>query len=70
MYTKLDSLIVQAVKNGKHPQYDREVSAEAKRLADAMGREGFRVTDGRMTALKRIGHITFDRRRAKWTTQF
>ena len=69
-YTKIDSLIVQAVKHGKHPRYDNDVSAEAARLADALGRESFRVVDGRMTALKRIGHIAFNRSEAKWTTIF
>lgn len=70
MYTKLDSLIVQAIKNGKHPFYDESTFAEVRRIAEETGRQKSRVIDGRMTALKRLGHIAFDRQRAKWTTQF
>lgn len=70
MYTKLDSLIVQAIKNGKHPLHDAPVGFEAQRIARGNEREERLVIDGRMTALKRIGHIAFDRRHAKWTTQF
>ena len=70
MYTKLDSLIVQAIKNDRTPLYEGGVRAEAQRIAKETGRNEARVIDGRMTALKRLGHITFDRRRAKWTTQF
>lgn len=70
MYTKLDSLIVQAIKNDRTPLYEGGVRVEAQRIAKATGRDEARVIDGRMTALKRLGHIAFDRQRAKWTTQF
>ena len=70
MYTKLDSLIVQAIKNGKHPMNDLWVGLAAYRIAEETSRSCDRIIDGRMTALKRLGHIAFDRRRAKWTTQF
>jgi DNA-binding IscR family transcriptional regulator len=39
----------------------REVRAESERLANAMGREAFRVLDGRLSALRKAGAITFIR---------
>lgn len=37
----------------------QEVRAESERLAEASGREPFRVLDGRLAALKRSGKIAY-----------
>lgn len=58
-YEPLDHLIVSAIKRRRNPLYDADVSAEAKIIGAAMGREPFRVVDGRLTALKKAGRIVF-----------
>lgn len=58
-YSTLDRLIEAAIEAGKNPLYERDVSREAERLAVAMEREGFRVIDARLTALKKVGRIVF-----------
>ena len=56
-YEKLDTAILEAVSRKKSPLYDRDAVAEANRIGDATGREGFRVIDGRLQALRRAGLI-------------
>ena len=57
MYKKLDSLIVDAIKNKKESKVSElmegAVLVEVKRIAESCGREEFRVLDGRLTALKK-----------------
>ena len=61
MYKKLDSLIVDAIKNKKEYKFSElmegDVLAEVKRIAESCGREEFKVLDGRLTALKKQGKI-------------
>lgn len=57
-YGKIDSLILEAISRRVHPLYGREVNQEAERIAAAMGREAFRVIDGRLIALRKAGKIT------------
>lgn len=61
MYKKLDSLIVDAIKNKKESKFSElmegDVLIEAKRIAESCGREEFRVLDGRLKALKKRGVI-------------
>ena len=61
-YMMLDGLIVCAISCGKSPLYFAPVTSEAKRIADATGREDFRVTDGRLQALRKLGIIKADRK--------
>lgn len=56
-YEQLDSLILEAIGARRNPLYADTCAAEAKRLAEATGREPFRVIDGRLTALKKAGRI-------------
>lgn len=60
-YDVIDGLIVAAIRaRNTSPLYDSAVRAEAKRLAKALGRrDAFRVTDGRLQALRRRGVIAF-----------
>lgn len=61
MYDELDKRILDAVSRREHPLYDRRTSEEAMRIARETGREGFRVIDGRIQALRkatRIRHVT------------
>lgn len=57
MYDELDRRILDAVKRKQSPLYDSAVSLEAERIAAETGREAFRVTDGRLQALRRKKHI-------------
>jgi hypothetical protein len=60
VYQKLDSLIIKAVsKNRASPMYDPDVCVEARRIADATGRNDMRVIDGRLTALRKSGAIRY-----------
>jgi hypothetical protein len=56
-YDNLDGLIVQAIERGANPLYDRWVNTEARLIGDELGREAFRIVDGRLTALKKAGRI-------------
>lgn len=58
-YTALDTLILNAVAIGRNPLYANEVCEEADRLATLAGREGFRVIDGRLQALRKSKKIQF-----------
>lgn len=60
-YQKLDAQIIESIMAGEHPLYSRIVT-EAKRIAEATGREEFRVVDGRLTALRKAGKIAADRK--------
>ncbi len=53
MYENLDRRILDAVKRNKNPLHDAAVYSEASRIAEATGRKAFRVTDGRVQALRR-----------------
>lgn len=66
MYDLLDSLILAAVEQEKHPLYERRCFAEASRIAKATGREDFRVIDGRIQALRKAGKIRADRKTRSW----
>ena len=60
-YDELDKRIIAAIEKRKNPLYESACFAEADRIAFAMGRESFRVIDGRLQALrkaKRIHHMT------------
>ena len=57
MYEELDKRIVEAVANRKNPLYDRRINEEAGRIANATGRDDFRVIDGRLQALRKVGKI-------------
>ena len=57
MYDELDKLILDSVERNKNPLYDGTVSREAERIAAATGRDAFRVTDGRLQALRRKNRI-------------
>jgi len=56
-YDELDARILAAIELRKNPLYASHVSEEAKRLAQATGREDYRVVDGRLQALRRKGRI-------------
>jgi hypothetical protein len=56
-YDRLDELIVLAIKGRRHPLYERLCCTEAHRLEKATGREAFRITDGRLQALRKRGVI-------------
>ncbi len=62
MYEELDRRILDAVKRNTSPLYDSTVNSEAVRIAAATGREAFRVTDGRLQALRR-------KKRIQWLTK-
>ena len=62
MYDELDNRILDAVKRNKNPLYDSDVSREAERISAETGREAFRVTDGRLQALRR-------KKRIRWPTK-
>jgi hypothetical protein len=56
-YDDLDRLILVAIERRKSPLYDPGCYVEARRLADATGRERFRIIDGRIQALRSAGKI-------------
>ena len=65
-YDKLDSLIVKRI--AAEPRFlsglcSAEIQGETHRLAKAMGRDDFRVLDGRLQALKKKRAIKFDSKR-------
>ena len=57
MYKELDKRIIKAISERKSPLYDKAINEEARRLADATGRDVFRVIDGRLQALRKAGKI-------------
>ena len=61
MYEELDKRIVEAIAERNNPLYCRRINEEAARIANATGRDDFRVIDGRLQALrkaKKIRHLT------------
>jgi hypothetical protein len=58
-YDDLDRLILVAIERRKSPLYERDCYAESRRLAQATGRETFRIIDGRIQALRSAGRIRF-----------
>ena len=60
MYKTLDELIVRAVEASRQsPMYEGSVAAEGRRIAEAAGRDGMRVIDGRVQYLRRKGRIAY-----------
>ena len=62
IYEKLDELIIESLT--RHNKvlmnlYGGEVRAECRRLGEALGRDDFRVMDGRLSALKKAGKIKY-----------
>lgn len=61
MYQVLDGLIVDSIKSKKEAKFaelmEGAVLVEVKRIAEACGREDFRVLDGRLTRLEKRGVI-------------
>ena len=68
MYSALDQLIVDALKNGPLPlrQLNRDCNATVARIARETNRDAFRVFDGRLQILKKRGLIYFDKEIKKW----
>jgi hypothetical protein len=60
-YDTIDRLIVEAIKRGQAPLYDRAANAEATRLAKAMGKSDYRLVDYRTQALRKAGRIAHKR---------
>lgn len=64
-YDNLDGLILARLRNVGPLEltflYSGEVRSECDRLADALGRESFRVMGGRLQALRKAGKIEFRR---------
>lgn len=58
-YEVLDRHILAAIRAGRNPTYDWHSSGEAGRIAKETGREGFRVIDLRLQALRRQGRIQY-----------
>lgn len=56
-YETLDALILAAIGRRSNPLYAGDVNKEAERLAYLMGRELFRVRDGRIQSLRKAGRI-------------
>lgn len=62
-YAELDRLVLARI-GATHGAvltyiFAREVRAETERIAIATGREGFRILDGRIQALRKAGKIVF-----------
>ena len=56
-YAELDKRIIKVISERGSPLYNKHVNEEAKRLAEATGRDDFRVIDGRIQALRKAGAI-------------
>lgn len=56
-YEELDKRIITAIEKRKNPLHENACWTEADRIATAMGRESFRVIDGRLQALRKGGRI-------------
>lgn len=56
-YEEMDRRILKAIEQRNNPLYSRDCCDEAERLAKATGRDGFRVIDGRLQALRKAGKI-------------
>jgi hypothetical protein len=58
-YAYIDSLIIDAISDGRSPIYCGKVADAAGNLGYLMGREPFRVIDGRLQALRKVGAIYY-----------
>ena len=58
-YDEIDKRIISAITTRKHPLYEKHVVAEATRIEADTGRDGFRVIDGRLQALRKAGKIRY-----------
>ena len=65
-YTAIDAAIIKTIRGGNSPLYNICVSAEASAIAEATGREDFRVIDGRLQALRKREVIKFSRELNRW----
>lgn len=65
-YESQDAAIIKAASLGRHPLYYTTAREEADRIANATGREVFRIIDARMRALVKAGQIEFDRAQRAW----
>ena len=63
-YTMLDAEIQIAVKAGENPLYASAVHREVRALELSTGRNGARILDGRLQALRRAGAIHY--LKGKW----
>ena len=56
-YAKLDAAIIATIRHGRSPVCCSSVYNEAAKIAHLTGREEFRITDGRLQALRKAGKI-------------
>ena len=56
-YAKLDAEILRAITARRNPLYSAPCATEAKQIAEATGREEFRVIDGRLQSMRKAGRI-------------
>ncbi len=56
-YEEIDRRLLKAIEQNDKPYYSRHCCDEADRLAEATGRDSFRVIDGRLQALRKAGKI-------------
>lgn len=56
-YEEMDRRIMAAIGARKNPLYARHCCEEAERIAKATGRQGYRVIDLRLQALRKAGKI-------------
>lgn len=64
VYEHIDDLIVAAVRQRRSPLYARDVTKESTRLEWLTGRPAFRITDGRLQALRKRGVIEYRTKKA------
>jgi len=60
MYEELDKRIIEAITRRESPLYNKRINEEAARIANATGRDDFRVIDGRLQVMrkaKKIRHL-------------
>jgi len=57
MYEELDKLIIEAITRRESPLYNKRINEEAARIANATGRDDFRVIDGRIQVLRKAKKI-------------
>lgn len=67
-YDKIDELIVSAIEQQRPPLYASAVCEEARRLSRVIGREDFRIIDGRLSALKAAKRIVWRTKKEAATT--
>ena len=57
IYGHLDGLIVDAVAHGRSPYYDARVCAVVAAICAGAWRDEFKVVNGRLRALRRVGRL-------------